>query len=166
MPDNTVIVLMGVSGSGKTTIGKLLSEKINIPFYDADDFHPAENVEKMKKGIPLNSSDRYPWLNLLAIKIKEWSKKEGAVLACSALKEKYRKVLESDYNAIIWIYLSGSKELIKNRLEGRKDHFMKSDLLDSQFNDLEIPEYGIHIDISGSSEQILTEIFSNLNIHG
>ena len=163
MGKNTIIVIMGVSGCGKTTIGKQLSQKIDIPFYDADDFHPIENIEKMKKGIPLNSSDRFPWLNLLASKIKEWNNIDGAILACSALKENYRKILALNNNTIIWIYLSGSKDLIRTRLEYRGGHFMKSDLLDSQFNDLEIPEYGIHIDISKSSDKIITEIISKLN---
>ena len=163
MSKNTIIVIMGVSGCGKTTIGKQLSQKIDIPFYDADDFHPIENIEKMKKGISLNSADRYPWLNLLADKIKEWNSKDGAVLACSALKEKYRKILALNNNPIIWIFLSGSKDLIRTRIENREDHFMDSNLLDSQFNNLEIPEYGIHIEISKSSDQIITEIVSKLN---
>ncbi len=166
MMKGTIMVIMGVSGCGKTTIGEKLSEKTSIPFYDADDFHPKENVEKMKNGIPLNSDDRFPWLYLLANKIEEWKNKDGAILACSALKEKYRVILSSKYDAIVWVYLSGSQDLIQSRIEKRYGHFMKSDLLNSQFHDLEIPEYGIHTDISQSPKKIISEIISKLKTYG
>ena len=90
----TVYIIFGVSGSGKTTIGQLLAKKLNIPFYDADDYHPVSNIEKMASGKPLNDNDREPWLGLIAMEIKKWKTQEGAVLACSALKEKYREILQ------------------------------------------------------------------------
>ncbi len=161
----TIMVVMGVSGCGKTTIGEKLSEKTGIPFCDADDFHPKENVEKMKRGIPLNSNDRFPWLLKLANKIEEWKNEDGAIIACSALKEKYRAILSSKYNDIVWVFLYGSQNLIRSRIEQRPGHYMKSDLLSSQFNDLEIPEYGIHAEISRSPDKIIAEIISKLNTH-
>ena len=105
---------MGVSGSGKTTVGKLLSKKLNLPFYDADDFHPAANIEKMAEGIPLNDNDRWPWLDKLGKLLKSWEANGGAILACSALKEKYRKRLTTvSKETLQFIYLSGSFNLIK-----------------------------------------------------
>ncbi|MEE9362930.1 MAG: NADP-dependent phosphogluconate dehydrogenase [Cellulophaga sp.] len=157
-----VILIMGVSGCGKTTIGNMLSDKIGIPFYDGDDFHPDSNIEKMSRGIPLNSADRIPWLRLLAAKIEEWSRDDGAIVACSALKEAYRIILSSKYKAINWVYLAGDKSLISSRIENREGHFMNADLLQSQFNDLEIPEYGVQVDISRSPEKIINHIISNL----
>jgi carbohydrate kinase (thermoresistant glucokinase family) len=110
---------MGVSGCGKTTIGKSLSIETGLPFYDADDFHSDENIIKMNSNIPLNDTDRLPWLNTLATNIILWENCGGAILACSALKESYRTILESNADNILWIYLSGSFELIKHRLENR-----------------------------------------------
>lgn len=160
-----IIIIMGVSGCGKTTIGKLLSSKLGLQFCDADDFHPISNINKLKNGIPLNDDDRKPWLETLAILIKEWGNSTGAVLACSALKESYRHTLEK-YNTLVeWIYLSGSYDLIKNRLEHREKHFMKSDLLQSQFNTLEIPKYGLHVNIEQEEKEIITEIIEKLNIN-
>lgn len=158
-----IIVILGVSGSGKTTIGKQLSEKLEIPFFDADDFHPQSNIDKMSGGNPLNDDDRYPWLFALANKIDEWSSKQGAILACSALKEKYRKLLSSNSDEkILWVHLSGSQSLIKERIEKRNGHFMNADLLSSQFNDLEVPEYGIQMNISETPEEIINTIISKL----
>ncbi len=157
-----IVIIMGVSGCGKTTIGSQLSQKISVPFYDADDFHPKSNIDKMAGGIALNDDDRLPWLELLADTILDWSSKTGAVLACSALKEKYRAILSSKYNNIVWVYLSGPKELIRQRIEARSGHFMNSDLLNAQFHDLEVPNYGIHIDISGAPENITNTIVLKL----
>lgn len=157
-----IIIIMGVCGSGKTTIGKLLSSKMNIPFYDGDDFHPQANIYKLKNNVPLKDKDRKPWLENLAILIKEWSQSSGAILACSALKESYRKMLSKDTDQIDWIYLSGNYDTIKNRLELRKKHFMKSTMLQSQFETLEVPSYGIHINIEQNQEEIISEIIENL----
>jgi carbohydrate kinase (thermoresistant glucokinase family) len=160
-----MIVIMGVSGSGKTTIGLKLSDVLGIPFFDADDFHSEENVTKMKHNIALNDTDRQPWLESLAIKISEWDSKNGAVLACSALKESYRKTLNSRVNSITWIYLSGSFDVINARINNRSGHYMKSTLLQSQFDTLEIPKYGIHIDAGLDPKEIIATLTSKLDEH-
>lgn len=153
---------MGVSGSGKTTIGLLLSEKLGIDFLDADDFHPKENVQKMQNGIALTDADRIPWLNLLATEIS----KKDLVLACSALKHSYRKLLESmSGEKIHWVYLKGSKELIAKRLALRKDHFMSADLLQSQFDALETPENCITVDITKTPTEIVNHIVEKVIDH-
>ncbi|MBW1296055.1 NADP-dependent phosphogluconate dehydrogenase [Aquimarina litoralis] len=161
-----VYIVFGVSGSGKTSVGKALAEYLNIPFYDADDFHPEVNIQKMSDGIPLDDEDREPWLQLLAKNITDWNRKEGAVLACSALKESYRDTLQSiDSKYIKWIFLDGSFELIANRLETRKNHFFKKEMLVSQFETLEKPKEGISIEIDKSIDQIINEITSKLKIN-
>lgn len=158
-----IYILMGVSGVGKTTIGKLLSEKLGLPFYDADDFHPPGNVEKMENGIPLTDEDRKAWLELLAIRIRDWSRTSGAILACSALKESYRKKLQSSSKKYLhWIFLHSEYEVILARMMLRKDHYFKPDLLQSQFDNLEIPQYGIHINVNSSRESIVEEIMEKL----
>ncbi|NMH88344.1 NADP-dependent phosphogluconate dehydrogenase [Flavivirga algicola] len=157
-----IIILLGVSGCGKTTIGKLLSQKVSIPFFDGDDFHPKSNIDKMAKGISLNDEDRLPWLLTLAKNIEIWAGGNGAILACSALKETYRTLLTSKFSNVVWVHLSGSQDLIKDRIEKRSEHFMATDLLASQFNDLEAPDYGIHMDISESPEKITDNIISKL----
>lgn len=154
-----IYIVAGVAGSGKTTVGKLLAEKINLPFYDADDFHPVANIEKMRIGIALNDSDRVPWLNILAEKIISWQKEGGAVLACSALKETYRQSLMTiPSEQITWIFLTASKTLIENRLGKRSGHFFNVQLLKSQFEALEIPDYGLHLDASLASIQLVNQI--------
>ncbi|HSM63397.1 MAG TPA: gluconokinase, GntK/IdnK-type, partial [Gillisia sp.] len=158
-----IFIIAGVSGVGKTTIGKRLSEKLKLPFYDADDFHPPENVTKMAQGIPLQDEDRESWLQTLANNIQTWNSKSGAVLACSALKEKYRKKLLGDpEQAINWIFLNSDYQVILNRLSARKDHYFKPSLLQSQFEALEIPEYGLYIDVNKDEEQIIEEIMNKL----
>lgn len=153
---------MGVSGCGKTTIAKLLSNKTGIPYFDADDFHSAKNVEKMKNNEPLTDIERKPWLETLALKTVAWEANEGAILACSALKETYRTILSSKVATIKWVYLAGTFEFIKNRLDKRAGHFMKSSLLKSQFEALEIPNYGLHINIDNTPINIVNNIISNL----
>jgi len=157
-----IILIMGVSGSGKTTIGKKLSENTGFPFYDADDFHPKKNVAKMSSGIPLTDEDRMPWLEILSGKLGDWEKNGGAILACSALKEDYRKVLERQGVLIDWFFLKGDKELIAERMNRRKGHYMPPDLLNSQFEALEIPRYAHHIDIEQTPDKILEDIMSKL----
>lgn len=154
-----IYIVIGPSGVGKTTIGRMLSERLNIPYYDADDFHSPANVAKMKQAISLNDSDRLPWLETLAEQIKSWHKNNGAVLACSALKEEYRKKLMSvPVDDITWIYLYADEKLIGERLLSRKGHFFNKDLLKSQFEDMEVPQYGCHINVNQSKEDILDEI--------
>lgn len=155
-----LIVVMGVSGSGKSTIGKALSDRLGLRFYDADDFHPAENISKMTNNIPLTDEDRFPWLEKLALKLKKWHTKGGAILACSALKESYRNLLMQHGNEIKWVYLEGSFELISERLANRSNHFMKKELLQSQFDTLEIPTYGIRADINNSVSQIIETVIT------
>ncbi|MEZ7495630.1 gluconokinase [Leeuwenhoekiella aequorea] len=159
---NKLIIVAGVSGSGKTTIGMQLSKKLDIPFEDADDYHPQANVEKMQNGSPLNDNDRKPWLQNLEKKLQEWNKDKGVVLACSALKESYREILEQ-HEDIIWVFLDGSFELLKSRLDNRKGHYFSSKLLQSQLDTLEIPDYGIHVSVNQTIEAIVEEISSKIN---
>jgi gluconokinase len=134
-----VFVMMGVSGCGKTTIGQALADRLNCPFYDGDDFHPPENVAKMSRGIPLNDADRAPWLARLATLIEgHLERGETAVLACSALKKRYRDQLRVS-NQVRFIYLEGSFDLIWQRMQTRSNHYMKADMLHSQFDALEPP---------------------------
>ena len=144
------ILLMGVSGSGKTTIGKILSDRLSLPFFDADDFHPPENIDKMKSGIPLTDADRVPWLLLLSDHLQQLEKQGGSVLACSALKKSYRELLFRELNSASThlIYLKGEERQIAHRLRNRKDHYMPAGLLQSQLEDLEEPEDAIIADIS------------------
>ena len=156
---NTIFILMGVSGVGKTTLGKMLAKKLSLPFYDADDFHPDSNKEKMKAGNPLDDEDRRSWLDSLSGSIEKWSNIEGAVLACSALKESHRKKLAGRQAVNIeWIYLYEEFATIAERIEQRKDHFFDPALLKSQFQTLEPPEYGIHIKVNSDPEISLRKI--------
>lgn len=157
MEAGKIYVLMGVCGSGKTTIGKRLAEHWQIPFYDADDFHTLANIQKMESGEPLTDQDRGPWLKLLAQRLRDWSKDEGAVLACSALKAAYRTQLEQ-YTTPRWIYLKGTPQLIEERLRAREDHYMNSALLASQFAILEEPQNTLVIDIAPPVDQIVDQI--------
>lgn len=158
-----VIIVLGVSGSGKSTIASGLSEELGIPYYDADDFHPQENILKMSNGQSLNDQDRLPWLKILAKNIGDWSNGKGGVLACSALKENYRAILSLESSSKInWVYLAGTKKVIKARMDNRKGHYMSSKLLNSQFADLEVPEYGIHVDISQTPDMLIKEIITKL----
>jgi len=154
---------MGVSGSGKTTVGKALASALGIPFYDADDFHPQDNIVKMDQGIPLQDLDRESWLETLSKNLTQWEAATGAVLACSALKEMYRTALYSGVNNdMTWVYLYGRSELIKERMAGRRGHYFKPELLDSQLADLEPPQYGWHFDISSSADHIVKSILDKL----
>lgn len=154
---------MGVSGSGKTTVGKALASALEIPFYDADDFHPQDNIMKMEQGIPLQDLDRRSWLDTLSENLTQWEAETGAVLACSALKEMYRITLSSGVNNdMTWIYLYGRSELIRERMSGRRGHYFKPELLDSQLADLEPPQYGWHFNISSSADHIVNSILDKL----
>jgi gluconokinase len=160
-----IIYIMGVSGSGKTTIGKKLAAKTGLPFFDGDDFHPPPNKEKMKLGIPLTDEDRKGWLRQMNNAAMDQAKLTGAVIACSALKEEYRAILSSGITVpLYWIFLQGSFELIKKRIEERKDHFMPASLLSSQFDALQIPGNCITIDISNSPDVIVEMIISQIDV--
>ena len=154
---------MGVSGVGKTTLGKLLARKFSLPFFDADDFHSKKNKEKMREGKPLNDEDRLEWLENLKSLIPEWLESKGAVLACSALKEKYRRHISGNNSENIqWIYLFEDFEVISNRIKKRKIHFFNPDLLESQYETLEPPGYGIHLKVEGSPKDSLDKIIQKL----
>lgn len=155
-------MIMGVSGCGKSTIGRMLAETLSLPFFDGDDFHPEKNIEKMSKGEPLNDEDRYIWLEALnTLGIRQQNK--GGVIACSALKESYRDILEKGLDPKpVWVYLEGSYESILKRLEQRSEHFMPATLLRSQFDTLEPPKNAIRISIELEPPQIIKEILRNL----
>lgn len=154
-----IYIVMGVSGCGKSTIGSLLSKHLSLPFYDADDFHFPESIEKMSSGTPLTDEDRKPWLTLLANNIIEWQAGGGGVLACSALKQSYRDILSSTTeNVVQFIYLKGDKELLATRLRSRESHYMPETLLNSQLATLEPPKEAITIPIKGSVDDMVTEI--------
>jgi gluconokinase len=159
-----VIILMGVSGSGKTTVGRLLSEALAWKFYEGDDFHPSANIEKMRRGIPLDDADRSPWLETLRDLIRDClDRGVSAVLACSALKKSYRKFLRID-DRVVFIYLKADHEIIRRRLSQRLGHFMNPDLLDSQFAALEEPGTEMSIDVSSSPAEVVDLIKSRLRL--
>ena len=164
-----IILIMGTTGSGKTTIGTLLARSLAWEFADGDDFHPPGNVEKMRHGIPLTDQDREPWLRILHDKLVEWSKtSHNAVLACSALKEAYRRTLLDGLasNEVALVYLKGTYELFSQRVLARKGHFAKQNLIASQFADLEEPTNAITVDAAESSETIVATIRSRLGFSG
>jgi gluconokinase len=159
-----VIVLMGVVGSGKTTVGTLLAGQLGWQFADADDFHPPANKNKIHRGIPLTDADREPWLASLAKQISEWNAARiNAVLACSALKESYRRQLQAA-GPVVFVYLKGTPELIGERLRQRHGHFADGKILTSQFEDLEEPADAIVVDISPSPDEIVNEIRRKLGL--
>jgi carbohydrate kinase (thermoresistant glucokinase family) len=154
-----IYIFMGVSGCGKTTLGKLFAERLQLPFYDADDFHPESNIQKMKNGISLNDSDRAPWLQDLARHIFLWNGRGGAVLACSALKESYRQILSANEDIPIkWVFIQADFETLEQRLVNRKVHFFNPLLLTSQLETLEPPDYGIHLYAKDSLDQQLEQL--------
>jgi gluconokinase len=161
-----IIVLMGVSGSGKTTVGRELARQLGWTFVDADDFHPAANVEKMHRGIPLTDEDRRPWLAAVRQRLEQAaSRGENVVVACSALKHAYQEYLQhEDPEHVYFVYLSGSEELIRQRLGARKGHFMNPHLLHSQFETLEPPEHAIAVDITPPPQEIVANIRRKLGL--
>jgi len=159
-----IAIVMGVTGSGKTSVGRLLAEQLGWERADADDFHPRENVEKMQRGIPLNDDDRAPWLERLRIQITNWiANGRNAVLACSALKRSYREEL-SVGPEVRFVYLKGSPELIAQRLRLRRGHFADEKILAGQFADLEEPETAVTVDISQTPEKIVAQIRERLGL--
>ena len=158
-----VIVLIGPMGCGKTTVGQILAKKLGWQFYDADDFHPEANKRKMGEGIPLDDSDRLPWLEILHQVIqKHLSDENSMILACSALKKKYRRALGIDQNQVFSVFLKGSFSLLQDRIADRSHEYMKKDLLQSQIETLEEPETGLTVEISGTPEQISQAIIDKL----
>ena len=159
-----IVIVMGVVGSGKTTVGSLLAAKHGWRFADADDFHSPANKEKMRRGIGLTDADRAPWLAALREGILHWIEtQEGVVLACSALKESYRDELAVG-SEVKFVYLKGSRELIQKRLDQRHGHFASASILDSQMQTLEEPTNAIIVDIAGTPEEIVKAIDARLTL--
>ena len=153
-----VYIVMGVTGSGKTSVGVLLAKHLNVPFYDGDDFHPQSNVDKMAAGSPLDDADRAGWLEQLNELARGITAKKGGVIACSALKRSYRLQLREGVPRLRFIYLHGSEDLIRERLESREGHFAKADLLPSQFATLEPPATALWVDINQPLQAIVSEL--------
>ena len=140
-----------------------MADALNIPFFDADDFHPASNIEKMASGLPLDDGDRQPWLEKLANNLSDWQEEGGAVLACSALKESYRATLGSQCGkAVQWVILDASEELLAERLAARKGHYLDPALLRSQVDTFELPDYGWRVDVTSSPQEIINSILMRL----
>lgn len=153
---------MGPAGSGKTTVGELLAAKLSWDFFDGDSFHSPANVEKMSRGVPLTDADRIPWLNSIREAMLQWeAHHQNVVLACSALKRSYRELLQIS-PAVKLVYLKGTFELLRERLRSRKGHYAGEKLLASQFADLEEPTDALTIEVSRSSDEIVTEIRQRL----
>jgi carbohydrate kinase (thermoresistant glucokinase family) len=168
MAFDTILVVMGVSGSGKTTVAAMLAGALGVEFLEGDDFHPRANVEKMKAGRPLNDEDRWPWLRAIAARIDEWRARDKAgVVTCSALKRAYRDILIGARPQVRLVYLKGSHALIHERMAARHEHFMPVGLLDSQFATLEEPgpdERPIVVDVAGTPAGIVAEIIRWLGV--
>lgn len=161
------ILLMGVSGCGKTTIGKALAKSLSWNFYDADYLHPPENIDKMKNSIPLNDEDRSPWLEELHnLILASTHNAIPGVMACSALKERYRQILLKDCQEVLIVYLKGNYELIWSRMAGRSGHYMKPEMLRSQFDALQEPQNALVIDVADTVEDILVQLLSYLENEG
>jgi gluconokinase len=159
-----VVVIMGVSGSGKTTVGRALAAAAGGRFHDADDYHPAANVAKMRDGVPLTDDDREPWLRDLRARIDAWLREdETVVLACSALTERIRGVLGTDREGVHLVWLTGPSELIRERM-GDRAHFMPASLLDSQLALLEPPEHALALDVRQKPEALVTSIIRHLDL--
>jgi gluconokinase len=162
-----IVIVFGVSGAGKTTIGKLLAEELSWQFYEADDFHPRANIEKMRSGRPLTDEDRWPWLERLRDQItRSLAAKDNAVLACSALKHAYRERLRVS-DDVKFVFLRGDYALIENQLRRRRGHFMNPALLRSQFADLEEPgsdEDALTIELGRTPQELVDEIKAKLGL--
>lgn len=163
-----IVVLMGVCGVGKTTVGRMLAERLGARFLEGDEFHPPANVEKMRAGTPLDDADREPWLRSLAAEMRRASAAgQDIVLACSALKHAYRDILAAGQRHISFIHLAGTPALIQARLDARQGHYMPPSLLPSQLAALEPPsadEQAVTVDVSGTPQQILAAILAALKI--
>jgi gluconokinase len=159
-----IVIVMGVTGAGKTTIGSLLAKELGWEFADADSFHSAANKEKMSRGIPLDDADREPWLEAIRAALLQWSaERRNVVLACSALKKSYRERLKIGPE-VKFVYLKGSYEVIRERLLSRHGHFATEKILSSQFEALEEPEDAIVVDVGKTPEEIVSEIRDRLKL--
>ena len=165
-PRATIVVVMGVSGSGKTTVAAMLAGRLHVHFLEGDDLHPTANVQKMRGGTPLTDDDRRPWLAAIARRIDDWrAAGEGGVVTCSALKRAYRRIIVGDRPEVALVYLQGSQEVIHARMAARHEHFMPVALLESQFKILEEPgpdERPIVVDVAPSAAAIVATIVREL----
>jgi len=165
---NTILVVMGVSGSGKTTVAVMLAKALGVAFLEGDEMHPRANVEKMRSGTPLTDADRLPWLRAIARRIDEWrASGDAGVVTCSALKRDYRDILIGDRPDVRLVYLRGSRELIHQRMAARHEHFMPLGLLDSQFATLQEPAVGerpLVVEVAGTPAEIVAEIIRRLGV--
>ena len=158
-----MVVLMGVSGVGKSTVGAALAARTGWRLYDADEFHSAASIEKMRSGIALTDADRWPWLDRMnAMLAEKQMQGENVLLACSALKQKYRDRLALGGLQLCWVYLKGDFDLIRRRIEARKNHYMKAGLLESQYAALEEPRDAIVVDVSAEPDAIAESILRRL----
>jgi gluconokinase len=157
-----IIVVMGVAGCGKSTIGQQLADRLGWPFFDGDAFHPPANIDKMSRGIPLNDDDRSDWLTAIADRMRELiAVNQSAVFACSALKEKYRQQLRVN-DQVHFVYLRGNYDLLWSRLQQRANHYMKPNMLASQFEALEEPCDALTLDITCTPDEMVEAIVENL----
>ncbi|MBU3731576.1 MAG: gluconokinase [Beijerinckiaceae bacterium] len=163
-----VLIVMGVSGCGKSTVGQALGEELGWEFRDGDAFHPPANVAKMKSGAPLTDEDRWPWLDAIARYIDETRAQGGhAIIACSALKRVYRDRLKGARPDVTFVHLAGSKELIEARMAARQNHFMPLGLLDSQFATLEAPsddEGAMIVSVAGAPDEIVHDVLKRMGL--
>lgn len=160
-----IIIVIGVAGSGKTTLGRALAQALDWNFVEGDDFHPPRNIEKMRRGEPLNDVDRAPWLAQLHGYIAALDRRgSGAVVACSALKQHYRKSLSVGIRDVRFVYLCGEPELIRARLRGRSTHFMPAELFDSQIATLEPPDKSVRIDIDMQTDRQVAAVLRGLGL--
>jgi gluconokinase len=160
-----VVVVMGVAGTGKTTIGPMLAQRLGVPYAEGDDFHPKANIAKMSAGTPLTDDDRWPWLDAIGAWAHERAGR-GGVVSSSALKRSYRDRLRAAAPGIVFVHLSGDRELIQDRMAHRAGHFMPTALLDSQFaalQPLQEDEAGVAVDVSGSPEEITDRALAALD---
>ena len=162
-----IIVVMGVSGVGKTTIGVRLAERLGVPFVEGDSFHPPANIAKMSSGVPLDDADRLPWLEALAAELERARRTGGGiVLVCSALRRSYRDILRDGHDDVVFLFLAGDKTLIGERLAARRGHFMPPGLLDSQFAALEPPgpdERAVRVPVGGAAEETVAAALAALS---
>lgn len=161
----TTIIIIGPCGAGKTMVGSLLAKALERPFLEGDDFHAFASKEKMRLGIPLTDDDRWPWLKKISLEIGKLKKQGGCCVACSALKKSYRDILRQGDDDLLFVFLKGDKDIILKRMNNRKDHYMKSEMLDSQLSILEAPtdeKDAIVVDIDQSPENICQTIIKFL----